>query len=144
MGEARLRRQQSYDRRVPGPTATLIPLPAKITPLTISCSGDVRHRRGCCSADAPIGVLVFSITSVVKAQLIERLLKLDAAKIQAAHLAALLAAGRKAEAVQARVNKARKAAKDDGEYFKSILVTQLVEANLGYVERNIKNWEQGS
>lgn len=81
---------------------------------------------------------------VVKAQLIERLLKLDVAKIEPAHRAALLAAGCKAETVQAKVHRAHKVAKDNAEYFKSILITQLVGANLGYVESNISAWEQPS
>lgn len=79
---------------------------------------------------------------VVRAQLIERLLKLDAEKVRSAHLAALLAAGRRAESIQAKVHRAHRAAKENTEYFKSILIRQLVGANLGYVEGNISAWER--
>lgn len=80
--------------------------------------------------------------AVAGAQLVERLHSLPVGRIEAGHRAALLAIGRRPERVHTKIQKARQKAGGDDEYYKSILIAQLVRANRDYAEQNITAWEQ--
>ena len=76
---------------------------------------------------------------VSKAKLIERLLKLPTAKVEAAFRAGLLGAGK--TNVDAQLDKARTASGGDDNRYKSGLVSRLVEVNRKYAEEKIGDWE---
>lgn len=79
---------------------------------------------------------------VVKARLVERVDGLSLERIEAAHRAALIGTGRDPQKVQRTIDKAKVSAKKNEQYYKAILISQLVKANLSYVEDNIDAWEQ--
>jgi len=82
-------------------------------------------------------------TVIRKAQLIQKLRKLDVKKIEDACTAALIAAQQPPDKVQAKIDRARAASKGDQDYLKNILIDMLLKANLPFVEQNIETWEKG-
>jgi hypothetical protein len=83
-------------------------------------------------------------TEIRKAQLIQRLRKLNVKKLEDACSAALIAAKQPPDRIQGKVDKARDAAKSNQDYLKNILIDTLLKANLPFVEANIELWEKES
>ena len=76
---------------------------------------------------------------VLRAELIERLQRLPVVDVEGVHRAGLMGAGQDA---QRREDDALKQAGAKDEKYKSILISQLIKANLSYVQQNIAAWER--
>jgi len=78
-----------------------------------------------------------------KAQLVQRLRKLNYETLKDACEAALVAADKPAHEVQAKIQIALTDCKGNQNCHKNSLIRMLLKANLAFVEENIKTWEQG-
>jgi hypothetical protein len=78
-----------------------------------------------------------------RAQLIQRLRKLDSKKLEDACSAALLAANKTPDQIKVRIDRARTASKGNEGHFKNFLMGMLLKSNVAFVEENIQTWENG-
>ena len=76
---------------------------------------------------------------VLRAELIERLQRLPVVEVEGVHRAGLMGAGQDA---QRKEDDALKQTGTKDEKYKSILISQLIKANLSYVQQNIAAWER--
>jgi hypothetical protein len=79
-----------------------------------------------------------------RAQLIQRLRKLDSKELEDACSSALLAANKTPEQIQAKIVRARTASKGNDDHFKNFLMGMLLRSNVAFVEGNIQAWCQSS